>query len=47
MLRVPQVVVNSALDSRQYHCGCKCTSCCDWVQEPGEAAQLLPAMMAR
>jgi hypothetical protein len=30
-----QLAVNGALDSRQYHCGCRCTRCCDWAEQPG------------
>lgn len=36
LLFVLQNVINKQLDSRDFRCGCKCLSCCDWV--PGEEA---------
>ena len=35
LLWVMQEVINKQLDSRAFRCGCKCTSCCDWVSTAG------------
>ena len=31
LLYVLQHFINRQLDSRDFKCGCKCLSCCDWV----------------
>lgn len=30
-----QKIINHQLDSDSFKCGCKCTSCCDWIATPG------------
>ncbi len=35
LLYLLQETINSQLDSRDFRCGCKCLSCCDWVPVRG------------
>ncbi|DBA88861.1 TPA: hypothetical protein ACH3X2_000106 [Trebouxia sp. C0005] len=30
-----QKIINHQLDGPSFKCGCKCTSCCDWISNPG------------
>ncbi|KAK9803177.1 hypothetical protein WJX72_009746 [[Myrmecia] bisecta] len=34
-LWILQTLINRQLGSQSYHCGCKCTACCDWLPIPG------------